>query len=615
MNGVFGWLGVSGGDDARGTLARMAGAAAKRSFGQRSGAAHALGACDAIGHAAVFESDGRLLAVHGRPVWGAGASPDLAETAQRLLNGFAREDVAALLAQLNGDFALALIEPTRERAILAVDRMSVRNIVYRDVAGALVFGPTCDAVARFPGPDLSVDPQRIFDYLYFHMVPGPATIYRGVMRVPPAHFLEWERGKASVRAHWKPRFVENPGTDFAETKRAFRQALDESVRAAASGPSSGAFLSGGTDSSTISGLLGAATGAPARTFSIGFQAEGYDEMAYARIAATHFGTRQHEYYVTPQDIVDAVPLVAAAYDQPYGNASAVPTYYCARLARQNGVSLMLGGDGGDELFGGNARYARQYQFAWYERIPAALREHLVEPLARNLPLTDRVALLRKVRSYVAQASQPMPDRYESYNLLERLGLANIFTPDFLAGIDPDHPLAGMREVYAASDAQSLVNRMLALDFQYTLADNDLPKVTRMCELAGVDVAFPMLDARVIDLSLRVPSRWKLRGTELRWFFKESLKDFLPAQIITKEKHGFGLPVGAWLQSHAPLRALAGDHLAKLRTRGIIRPEFIDELLDRHLATHAGYYGTMVWVLLMLELWFQRDHQVVDAGIG
>jgi asparagine synthase (glutamine-hydrolysing) len=413
-----------------------------------------------------------------------------------------------------------------------------------------------------------------------------------------------------VRAYWRPHFVEDATDPVGALKGELRGVLESAVRDLAEGADCGAFLSGGTDSSTLSGLLGDVTGEAARTFSIGFAAEGYDEMHYARIAAAHFSTDQHEYYVTPEDVVAAVPEIAAAYDQPFGNASAIPTYYCAKLARTHGVTRMLGGDGGDELFGGNARYARQWQFAYYEWIPMALRRHVIEPVTAHASFADRLGLWRKARSYVAQASLPMPDRYESYNLLYRLGPENVFTQAFLDEVDVDAPRRRLREAYEEVDAKSLINRMLGLDFRFTLADNDLPKVTRMCELAGIDVVFPMLHDDVIDFSLRLAPGLKLRGTRLRHFFKEALADYLPAEIIAKQKHGFGLPVGAWLQSNAQLRALASDNLMALRARGIVRPEFIDRLLADHLAAHAGYYGTMVWVLMMLELWFQ--HQVRDG---
>jgi asparagine synthase (glutamine-hydrolysing) len=571
-----------------------------------SGAEFGVAAHGFPGTAGVYRRHGLVAALYGHPYW-QGTGPrhaPLDELASRLLDAFAANDVAAL-GPLHGDYALAVIDPARERLVLAVDRMSVRNLVYAEANNGLVFGPTCSAVSRHPAIQRIVEPQALYDYLYFHMVPGPSTIFRGQRRVPPGHFVDMRNGRCSLHPHWRPHFVENERGEFASLKDEFRASLENAVRTFSDGRNCGTFLSGGTDSSTIAGLLGTTSGAPARTFSIGFEAEGYDEIHYARVAARHFGTVQHEYYVTPQDVVAAIPRIAETYDQPFGNASAIPTYYCARLANTEGATRLLGGDGGDELFGGNSRYARQQQLALYERIPGALRHGLVEPVARRMPLTHRVALLRKARSYVEQASLPMPNRYESYNLLERLGANNVFTGEFLASVDPGAPIRRMREVYEHVDGQSLINRMLGMDFQFTLADNDLPKVTRMCELAGVDVAFPMLHEDVIDFSLRLAPDLKLRSTQLRYFFKKALADFLPAETIAKQKHGFGLPVGTWLQSVPELRTLAADNLASLRSRGIIRRDFIDRLLDEHLSVHAGYFGTMVWILVMLELWFQR----------
>jgi asparagine synthase (glutamine-hydrolysing) len=608
MSGVLGWVGFGDTADVA-SLDAMTAPAARfdgSSFERHTGLRFAL-AVGGLSHSAGLIRTRRLVvALHGHPFWG---SPDrrqreVADVAALFIDSFAKHDVDAL-SDLHGDYALALIDVERARVVLAVDRMSVRNFVYAQTEQGIVFGPTCDVVLQHPTVRREVDPQAIYNYLYFHMVPGPSTAFRGLRRVPPGHFVDFERARCSIRAHWRPRFVEDGDEDFTSLKRDFRRALDESVRTFSDEEKCGTFLSGGTDSSTLAGLLGSISGAPAPTFSIGFDAEGYDEIRYARIAAHHFATVHHEYYVTPTDVVDAVPRIAETYDQPFGNASAVPTYYCARLAQMNGIKRMLGGDGGDELYGGNARYARQQQFALYERVPRFLRQGVAEPVARYLPHTGGLPLLRKVRSYVTQAAMPMPERYESYNLLERLDSAAVLTSDFLASVDTRTPINTLRGVYADTNAKSLINRMLSLDFQITLADNDLLKVTRMCELARVDVAFPMLHDEVIDFSLRLSPNQKLRGTRLRYFFKEALKDFLPPEIIAKQKHGFGLPVGAWLQKPDGLRTLAGDTLATLRRRHIVRGEFLDRLLNEHLADHARYYGTMVWILMMLELWLQR----------
>jgi asparagine synthase (glutamine-hydrolysing) len=199
----------------------------------------------------------------------------------------------------------------------------------------------------------------------------------------------------------------------------------------------------------------------------------------------------------------------------------------------------------------------------------------------------------------------MPMRYETYNLLERLGPATVFDAEFLAEVDQGLPAARLREAYSSTDASSLINRMLALDMRFTLADNDLPKVTRTCDIAGIDVAFPLLHESVVEFSASLPPDFKLRRTRLRYFFKAALRDFLPRATIAKKKHGFGLPAGLWLRDHPALHELAGDALATLRRRRVFRSDFLDELLTRRLLEHPGYYGTLAWVLMMLELWFQK----------
>jgi asparagine synthase (glutamine-hydrolysing) len=608
MTGICGWYGGAEGDplsviNAMRGRVTWGGAPAHQTL---CGAGFGLAATGPDGTIGVFELDAIKIAVHGHVHWKNDETLALApkEVCRRFVASY-REDGPAALDSIGGDFALALVDTERNEVLLAIDRAGIRNLVYRVERGVLVFAASLDALVAHPVVTRRIDPQAIYNYVYFHMVPGPETIFQGCQRVPAGHYVLARAGDIALRRYWEMRFLEDRPSTMSDLEREFHWALRAGVGAFSSGQNCGTFLSGGTDSSTVTGILSELRGGRVKTFSIGFEEAGYDEMEYARIAARRFNTEHHEYYVTPADVVAALPRIAAEYDQPFGNASAVPTYYCAKLAQSAGVARMLAGDGGDELFGGNARYAKQYQLALYEQVPTAVRTGLIEPLLLGTNVAGKLPVLRKGRRYVEQARLPMPARYETYNLLELLGPENVFDGAFLASVDRAQPLARLAAVHDAAQAHSLINRMLAMDLKFTLADNDLPKVTRTCDLAGVDVAFPLLHESVVSFSAMLRPDLKLRGTKLRYFFKEALRKFLPHEILAKEKHGFGLPAGVWLASHDPLRALASDALTTLSRRGVFRPEFLEELLNKRVHAHAGYYGTMVWVLTMLELWFQK----------
>lgn len=619
MSGYCGWIGGAAGGSHE-VLARASRMAALLGRPDHVAAAPAI----SVGRASALAGVGVTVVQLGAVrmlVWGTatldGAAAGVGGPGADWIAIWRTHGARSLCERLRGAFALCLVDDGAGEAVLATDRLGTFPLLYRQAGEVLAFASAVDCLDVPWLPAVVIEPQAIYDYVYFHVIPAPASIYRGVQRLAPGSVVAYRQGRVTVERYWQVRFDEGRDTPFADLRQEFLDLLRAGVRRASDGEGEGgggakgatakvgAFLSGGTDSSTLAGMLAALGNVPAQTYSIGFAADGYDEMAYARLASRHFGTEHHEYYVTADDVVAAVPLIARGCDQPFGNASIVPAYYCARMAAADGVTRLLGGDGGDELFGGNERYARQQVFALYGRVPALLRERLLEPALQHLPGARRVALLRKARSYVAQARVPMPARLETYNLLNRYGPSEVFTPGFLATVDTGMPLAGLEATYARSDAGSLINRMLALDLQLTLADNDLPKVRRACDLAGVEAVFPFLDHDMVAFSTRLRPRDKLRGRQLRHFFKQALADFLPPAILQKPKHGFGLPFGVWLQQHQALRELAGDSLESLRGRRIVRGEFLDQLLDRHMHEHAGYHGTMVWVLMMLEQWFQQ----------
>ena len=614
MSGLCGWIGHGATVNENlqlvqrmaGPLTRFDGGEARTLAGRNSALAVA-----ATGNSAqVYQKEGLLVAI-----WGPAGFKDPRLTQLARTDGMAktladnwRERGEKVFESLTGAFSLCILHERDNEAIIAIDRMGIHPLSFQVSGGCLVFGSSADAIILHPQTRSEISPQGLYNYIYFHMVPGPDTIYQGQKRLLPGEYLTYRKGCVETRKYWEMRFLENEKRPFQELKQDFLSVLRSSVRDAIGDEKVGAFLSGGTDSSTIAGILGEVSGQPARTYSIGFDASGYDEMEYARIAARHFSTRHKEYYVTPDDIVTAIPQVAAIFDQPFGNSSAIPAFYCARMAKEDGLSRMLGGDGGDELFGGNVRYAKQHLFSLYEQVPSAMRKGVVEPLVFGIPGGAALPLVRKARSYIEQASIAMPARTETYNLLERYGHGEVFTQEFLATVNAGYPANLLNEIYHQTNANSLINRMLAFDRKFTLADNDLPKVAKACELAGMDVAFPLISDEITAFSLRLEPQLKLKGTKLRYFFKEALRGFLPEEIIAKQKHGFGLPFGVWLQHHKPLQALAFDSLSDLKSRSIIRADFIDKLLGQHLDEHASYHGTMVWVLMMLEQWY-RQHRI------
>jgi asparagine synthase (glutamine-hydrolysing) len=523
-----------------------------------------------------------------------------AGTAGRVAAAYERLGID-VLAHVHGPFALALADASTNTALLAVDRLGIRTMCFASEGGRLVFGTSADHVVAHPAVPADLSEQGLFNYLYAHVVPSPGTIYRGVEKLLPGERVVVSNGRVERAFYWHVAYRDSTSTPQDVLEERFRQALRIAVARGADGDTTAAFLSGGTDSSTVAGLLTEFRGKPARTYSIGFAAEGFDETSYARIAARHFGTDAREYYVTPDDVLRTIPVVAQQYDEPFGNASAIPTHICARLAAADGYRVMLAGDGGDELFGGNVRYAKQKVFEYYGILPEGLRRFVIEPLAFHAPGGGLLPPVRKARSYIEQAKVPLPDRLETYNFLHRTALSEIFEPDFLARVDPIAPLRGLREVYARTDSRSAINRMLHLDLKQTLADNDLRKVTRMCEAAGVEARYPFLDEDVVALSAEIPPALKVKGLKLRYLFKHALRDFLPRNPA-QDQARLRLPFGLWLREYRPLTELAEHSLAAFGRRGIVRREYLERLIAEHRSGHATYFGTMIWVLMIAEQW-------------
>jgi len=362
------------------------------------------------------------------------------------------------------------------------------------------------------------------------------------------------------------------------------------------------FLSGGTDSSSICGLLSRSAQAGIVAYTVGFSETEWNEVVFANTAAKEFGLMHHVRHLHPKDVIELLPYIVAAYDEPFGNSSAIPVLYCVRSAARDGVLHMFAGDGGDEIFAGNQRYARQQLFRDYYKIHSTIRDCILEPLLVNRLERLPLWLFRKAGSYIRRAKMCDIDRIYSYRCATD---EEMFDPIFLSRCNSESMANIPRKHFSCLPDAVPLDRHLYLDMKLTATDNDLRKVTRMCEVAHVRVRYPMLDYPVIDLGFLIPADLKLKGTRnLRYIFKRAFRDLLPREILKKRKQGFGVPIARWLRTDRRMREFASKLLFDKRhlDRGYFSPSFVKKLWDMHLNAKKDIYGSMVWDLVMLEAW-------------
>jgi asparagine synthase (glutamine-hydrolysing) len=549
----------------------------------------------------------------------AGTTPR-AKAAEEILERYLREGIS-FLDRLNGEISLALWDGRTEQLHLATDRFRVHPIFYGDRPDQLVFASRMRALLRTPIPlRTTIRPQAIVDTVASSAIPTPKTIFQEVAKLPAGHLLTHQGGSTSLEPYWRISFL-NPSRAqesrlAIELRARFSEAVGRRFRTDGEPDRLGTFLSGGVDSSTVTGVLIAAAARPVKSFSIGFGEPRFNEISYARIAARSLHAEHYEYFVQPADVPPVIPMLVAAFDEPYGNASAVPTYLCARLAREHGVDVLYAGDGGDELFAGNERYATQRLFEYYGRIPGVARA-LLEPTVNALASGLSWELFEKGRKYIRRAKIPPGKRLTSYDFFHVMPMERLLSPDFLAEVGPDYdPGCATHRLHAEAPAKTELDRQLYLDLHLTISDNDLFKVTRMTEAAGVTARFPFLDHELAEFAMTVPASIKMRGRKLRTFFKRAYADLLPEEVRTKTKHGFGLPIAHWLQTDPALREMLDDLVFGPRAlgRGYFLRSGLEELMERHRSDPASYYGVALWNLMMLELW-HRDLETAEKTVG
>ena len=438
--------------------------------------------------------------------------------------------------KLRGAFSVIIWDQRDRRLFAAVDGFGIKRLAYYQNQQALSIATRVDALVRTGDVDQEINPRAIVNILNFTSNLAPETIFSKVQRLVPGVVLVASESQTRFERYWDLQYGVGGDSDEEGLSRRLESVVEKSVAAhckADSFEGLGAFLSGGTDSSTVVGMMTRAARGPVHAFSIGFEEQPFNELGYAELAARRFGARHHTYLVGASDCFNVLPQMMRCFDEPFGNSSAIPTYFCARLAAEHGVRLLLTGDGGDELFGGNERYATDQIFEFYHRIPRAFRKGLIEPALRAFPL--KRGPISRASGYVRRANIPGVERMLSYQFMRTHAAASIFEGDFLCALG-DYTIVDIpASHYTQAPAGDHLDRLLYVDMKITLADNDLPKVTSMSELAGVQSRFPFLDRSVAEFSGRIPARLKVKGLEKRYLFKRAFRDPAAGRDYSEEE--------------------------------------------------------------------------------
>jgi asparagine synthase (glutamine-hydrolysing) len=504
----------------------------------------------------------------------------------------------AFAERLRGMFAIALWDAGARRLVLARDRFGIKPLFYAEAPGRLAFASELTALAEAPGFSRELDPEAVEAFLTFNSIPAPLSAYRAARKLRPGHLLAWRGGQVETTCFARPA-PPSDGGQRAEPAAALaaeaRDRLRDAVTAhlVADVPV-GVLLSGGIDSSALTALAAQASTTPIATFSVGFDERSFDELEQARLVARRYGTDHHELVLRP-DAAELLPQIAAAYDEPSGDSSALPTYLVCRLAAEH-VKVVLSGEGGDELFGG-------YQTYVADRLApvAGPLARLAQPALEQLPSgTGHVPLDYKLKRFARAAHLPPLERHH--------GWKEIFAPELRrelrGGATNGDPLDLYRARYAETAGAAPLARLQDVDLGLYLPDDLLVKTDRMSMAHSLEVRVPFLDTAVAELALALPSRHKVLGLSTKRLLRRAVAPLVPDAIVRGRKRGFSIPAAAWLRG--PLLPFAREVLAPdaLRAGGVFEPAVVGRLLDRHAAGREDL-SRQLWGLMSFTLWLRR----------
>jgi len=516
------------------------------------------------------------------------------------------------LSRFRGMFAFAIWDSNLQRLFMARDRLGKKPLVYSNRNGRFAFASEIKALLQIPGVERRVNNDALHDYLTYQYVPSPETIFEGIKKLPPAHYLLYDRsGDIKIKRYWKLDFAsKEPQRDLSEWCHLIRSKLEESVKLRLiSDVPLGAFLSGGVDSSLIVGIMAKLSGEPVKTFSIGYEEKEFDELSYAKLVANHFGTEHHEFVVKP-NAVDILPKLVWHYDEPFADSSAIPTYYVAKVTKDF-VKVVLTGDAGDENFAGYPRYLRSKWVALFTKCPERVRKDFIPDFLRRCSsLHWREKKLNRLADFIQKLSSNQARNYSEqikyFNAKEK---EDIYSEQFSKTLNHADSVDYLIAKFEESESDDLIDQLLYVDINSYLPEDLLVKVDIATMANSLEARVPFLDHEFMELVAEIPSQLKLKGTESKFILKRTFKDLLPDAIFNRRKMGFGIPLSRWFR-----RELKGyiyevllDH--KTLNRGYFRREGIERLLNDHITSKYDHAGK-IWVLLFLEIWFRT---FIDKG--
>ncbi len=511
----------------------------------------------------------------------------------------------AMVQHLNGMFALALWDSTKRRLFVARDRFGEKPLYWGVFDNTLLFASEPKVMLAHPAVRPALNLQALRHYLSFDYVPAPLSIYEGINKLPAAHTMTLEDGKIETKAYWRLRYRKRePVPSEPEAAEQVRELLADSVRMRlVSDVPLGVLLSGGVDSSSVTALAVRASSEAVKTFSISFSESSFDESSYARGVAKFLGTDHHEERLSANLAANLVGDIGAWMDEPFSDPSLVPTYLLSRFTRKH-VTVALGGDGGDELFAGYPMYWGHRLAPIYARLPQPLKNLIIEPLVRILPVkTKNLSFDYKALRFITGAKyDPVARHHIWFGSFTPEEHQQLLTPEVLRASDGDI-YAGAREMMDECDAEDLVEQMQYLDSRLYLAEDILTKVDRASMAVSLEVRAPFLDHRLAEYAASLPAHYKLKGRKTKYVLKRAVEDLLPSFVTRRGKKGFGVPVAEWLK--VKLRPLARDLLspARVKRAGVFNPDYITRLQDEHERGTANHRKTL-WTLLMFELWHE-----------